>query len=231
VEKAAPKVGASSAAVRRRIFVVDDHPIFRAGITQLINHQPGLITCGEAETMQDALSAIEDYKPDLVITDVSLKGNNGLELIKSLRFQYPDLPTLVVSMHEESLYAERALRAGARGYVMKQEASEKVIAAIEAVLGGALYLSDTMNAALIRKFVKGPAPAANASPVSKLSDRELEILHLIGRGIGTRQIAEELHLSMKTVESHRANIKEKLGIKAAPELVRFAVEWTSQDPA
>jgi DNA-binding NarL/FixJ family response regulator len=230
--KANPELEGCSgrSAGKRRIFIVDDHPIFRTGILQLINNHPGLVVCGEAETMQEAVEEIDRMKPDLVVTDISLKGNSGIELIKSLHTIFPDIQTLVLSMHEESLYAERALRAGARGYVMKQEASESVLTAIEAVLGGGIYLSEPMNSALIRKLVGG-APPATVSPISILSDRELEIFQLIGRGVGTRQISDELHLGIKTVESHRANIKKKLGLKSAPALLRFAVEWIANHDA
>jgi DNA-binding NarL/FixJ family response regulator len=204
---------------------VDDHPLFCDGITQLVNRQPDLVICGEAETVRDAIAAVESLKPHLVITDITLKGNSGLELIKSLHAMFPELPVLALSMHEESLYAERAVRAGARGYVMKQEASERILTAIGEVLGGAPYVSDMLNTVLIRKLAKGPPPDGK-SPVSKLSDRELEIFHLIGQGVGTRQIAVELTIGVKTVETHRSNIKKKLGLKSAPELIRFAVEWS-----
>jgi DNA-binding NarL/FixJ family response regulator len=217
-----------SAQKKRRVFIVDDHPIFRAGITQLVNHQAGLVACGGAEAALEAMEEIGRLKPDLVIVDISLKGTNGLELIKSLRAMFPEILVLVVSMHEESLYAERVLRAGARGYVMKQEASEKVMTAIEAVLGGSLYLSDAMNAVLVRKLTDRPVEAETGSPVFLLTDRELEIFHLIGRGVGTSQIADKLNLSVKTVDSHRANMKKKLKFRSAPDLVRFAVAWESE---
>jgi DNA-binding NarL/FixJ family response regulator len=212
---------------KRRVLVIDDHPIFRQGIAELINHENDIEVCGEAETMQQALAAMETLNPDLAIVDITLKGANGIELIKSAKIQHPKIPLLVLSMHDESLYAERALRAGARGYVMKQAAPEQVMNAIRRVISGELYVSPVMGDRMIQKLVGGPE-AGNGSPVHNLSDRELEVLALIGQGHGTRQIAEELHLSVKTVESHRAHIKEKLNLKTAPEMVRFAVQWVSE---
>lgn len=212
-----------------RILIVDDHPIFRQGIAQLINREPDLVVCGEAETTRDALAAIERNPPDLAIVDVSLKGTNGIELMKSIKAQSPDVPVLVISMHDESLYAERALRAGARGYVMKEVAGDEVMTALRKVLQGEIYVSPTIGSQMIRKLVEGRE--AGGSVVESLSDRELEVLQLMGRGNGTRQIAELLNLSVKTIESHRAHIKEKLNFKTAPEMVRFAVEWVNRESA
>jgi DNA-binding NarL/FixJ family response regulator len=209
---------------KNRILLVEDHPIFRQGMIQLINHESDLEVCGEAETAAAALAAIDELKPDLVLVDITLKGTNGIELIKNIKGRFPALPTMVLSMHEESLYAERAMRAGARGYVMKQEAASEVMFAIRTVLGGGHYLSPTMNVSMIRKFVGGP-DADTTSLVASLTDRELEILHLIGKGLRSREIAEEITLSIKTVETHRGNLKEKLGLRSATELLRFAVEW------
>lgn len=217
---------ANGTSAKKRILIVDDHPIFRQGIAQLINNDPGLEVCGEADSARDAISKLEKLQPDLALVDITLKGTNGIELLKSLKAQHPKLPVLVLSMHDESLYAERALRAGARGYVMKQEPPEQVMGAMRKVLGGELYLSPAMGTQMIGKLVG--APAGSASPVDALSDRELEVLQLIGQGHGTRQIAEELHLSVKTIESHRAHIKEKLNLASAPELVRFAVQWMGE---
>ena len=219
---------AKAGQLKKRILVVDDHPIFLEGISHLINHQPDLETCGSADSMPAALGAIETAKPDLLLTDISIKGNNGLELIKAAKARFPELPILVLSMHEESLFAERALRAGALGYVMKQEAAEHVLDAIQTALSGELYLSAAMGQALLRKFINGSSPADD-SPLARLSDRELEVLQMIGQGMGSRNIAEELRLSIKTIESHRARIKEKLHLSTSPELVRFAVEWFGRD--
>ena len=174
------------------------------------------------------MASIETLSPDLVIVDVTLRGINGIELIKNIKSRWPALPMLVLSMHDESLYAERALRAGARGYVMKQAATEHLVMAIRRVLNGNIYVSEVMSARMMQRVLEGRPSSDNRSAVDLLSDRELEVLQLIGQGHGTRQIAEELHLSIKTIESHRAHIKEKLNISTAPEMVRFAVNWVSQ---
>jgi DNA-binding NarL/FixJ family response regulator len=210
--------------VQARVLVVDDHPIVRQGLTQLINREGDLRVCGEADCTAGALQAIEALRPDVVVADLSLQGPDGLELLKNLRGKDRAVPVVILSMHDESLYAERALRAGARAYLMKQEATETVLIAIRRVLAGEIYLSDRMASRLLRQFVRSHT-SGSASPVDLLSDRELEVFGLIGRGRGTRQIAEELHLSIKTVESYRAHIKDKLEIGTASELVRHAVQW------
>jgi DNA-binding NarL/FixJ family response regulator len=215
--------------VKRRVMIVDDHPIFRNGITQLINHEADLHVCGEVCSAADALSAVESLKPDVVILDISIQGTNGIELMKSVRALYPTLPALIVSMHDESIYAERALRAGARGYVMKAAPSEKVIEAIRRVLSGGLYLSEAIGGRLLDTFLNGRATAAGTSTVEQLSDREIEVFRAVGEGRGTREIARTLFLSVKTVETHRAHIKEKLKLNTAPELVRAAVEWVNRE--
>jgi DNA-binding NarL/FixJ family response regulator len=204
---------------------VDDHPITREGLARLINHERDMEVCGQANTAAKAVTDIEPMKPDLVVVDVSLTtGASGLELIKDLVARHPRLRMLALSTHDEALYAERALRAGAKGYVMKQEPTEKVMAAIRQVLDGGIFLSDAMKDRLLRKITQsGSAPSA--SEIERLSDRELEVYRLIGQGRGTRQIADELHLSMSTVETYRTHIKEKLHLSSAPELVRRAVEW------
>lgn len=212
---------------KHRILIVDDHPIFRQGIAQLLSREPDLEVCAEAGTANNALATIERNPPDLAIVDINLKGANGLELIKSIKAQSPKLPVLVVSMHEESLYAERALRAGAMGYVMKEVAADQVMTAIRKVLRGELYVSPTVSSQMIRRLVEGPE--SGGSPVDSLSDRELEVLQLIGQGNGTRQIAELLHLSVKTIETHRAHIKEKLNLKTATEIVCFASDWVNRE--
>lgn len=212
---------------KRQVLIVDDHPIFRNGIIQLINHEPDLHVCGEICSAAQALGAVEELKPDIVVLDLSIQGTNGIELMKSIRALHPSLPALMVSMHDESIYAERALRAGARGYVMKAAPSEKVIEAIRRVLGGGIYLSEAIGGRLLDTFLNGRSTHVGSSTVEQLSDREIEVFRAVGEGRGTREIARTLFLSVKTVETHRAHIKEKLQLKTAPELVRAAVEWVN----
>jgi DNA-binding NarL/FixJ family response regulator len=215
----------------RRILIVDDHPLFRKGLEQLISSSDHRFTvCGEASDAAKGMSVIRELKPDLAIVDLSLPGANGIELIKNIRAEFPKLPILVLSMHDESLYAVRALRAGAQGYVMKHEALENIIGAICEVFEGRPYLSRAMSASLISKFTLAPGNE-QASPTDRLTDRELEILELIGRGRDVREIARELHLSPKTVETHRAHIKEKLDLKNARQVARFAVQWVTEHAA
>jgi DNA-binding NarL/FixJ family response regulator len=203
---------------------VDDHPIVRQGLALFIEREPDLMVCGEAEDVTSALQAIRESTPDFVILDISLDGRDGLELLKTLRVRHPNLPVLVLSMHDESVYAERSLRAGANGYIMKQEAADKVITAIRQILGGDVYLSDRLTKRMLQQFVHGSISPRD--PLAKLSDRELEVFRLIGAGHGTRQIADELHVRAKTVESYQAHIKEKLALRNARELVQHAVEWS-----
>jgi DNA-binding NarL/FixJ family response regulator len=215
----------STTAPRKdRIFLVEDHPVTREGFAQLINFQTDLEVCGQAGTGAQALTEIAGLKPDLVIVDISLAGTSGIELIKDLVSRDPILKILVLSMHDESLYAERALRAGARGYVMKQVATEYVMAAIRHVLRGGVYLSERMRNQLLFNVV-GRLSAAGASDLDRLSDRELEVFQLIGEGRTTAQIGASLHLSVSTVETYRAHIKEKLRLQNATELVQHAVDW------
>jgi len=209
---------------RKRILIVDDHPMMRQGLGQLIDAEPDLSVCGEAENAEQALTAITSAKPDLVLADISLPGKNGLELIKDFQAVQPDLPVLVISMHDESLYAERVLRAGGRGYIMKQEGGKKLMQAIRHVLGGQIYVSEKMSAEILEAF-SGRRAGVEGSPVEKLTDREFEVFQLISQGKGTRDIAEQLHLSVKTVEVHRLHIKEKLNLSDATALVRHAVRW------
>lgn len=209
--------------------IVDDHPIFRDGITQLINTQPDLFVCGSVSSANLALSAVEQLKPDMLILDISIQGTNGIELMKSIRAQHPTLPAMMLSSHDENLYAERALRAGARGYVMKSAAPEKVVEAVRRILSGGLYLSEAIGSRLLDTFLNGRITAGSSSGVEQLSDRELEIFRALGEGRGTREIATTLFLSVKTVETHRAHIKEKLKLQSATELVRAAVEWVNSD--
>ena len=215
---------ASKNGNKHRILLVDDHPIVRQGLAEMIDQERDLQVCGTAEDVHKALDALEKVKPDLVIADISLKGSNGIELLKNIKVRYPRTLVLVLSMHDESLYAVRALRAGAAGYIMKQEATEKVLRAIRQVLTGEIYLSEKMEKKMMHQLVGGRT-ARTGSPIEDLSDRELEVFGLIGQGHGTRQIAEELHLSIKTIESHRAHIKEKLNLRTATELVQHAIQW------
>jgi DNA-binding NarL/FixJ family response regulator len=216
-----------SAPTRKsRILIVDDHPLFRHGIADLINAEPDLEVCGEADNAPAALDVIRTHAPDLVTIDISLRGANGIELLKSIKAEHARLPVLVLSMHDESLYALRSLRAGARGYIMKQEALDRVMSAIRQVLRGDLYVSPSMSGRMIEEFVQGST--GGSSIADKLTDRELEIMQLIGQGHGVQQIAQELNLSAKTVETHRAHIKEKLNFQTARELARFAVQWVDQ---
>jgi DNA-binding NarL/FixJ family response regulator len=210
---------------KKRVLIVDDHPIVRQGLKGLISQAPDLTVCGEAETIFDALKAIEELKPDVAVVDISLdKGESGVDLIKDIRIRYPDLPVLTLSMYDEAIYAERVLRAGGRGYVTKDEAAEHVLQAIRQVLKGQIFLSERMSAKMLSKLVGGRTEAAGLS-VDRLSDRELQIFELIGRGMSTRMIAETLHLSIKTIESHRANIKEKLQVDNTTELLQQAIHW------
>jgi len=208
----------------RRILIVDDHPMMRQGLAQLINNEPDLTVACEADTAGQALDQAVATRPDLVLLDISLPDKNGLELIKDICVLCPEVLVLVVSMHDETLYAERVLRAGARGYIMKQEGGKKLMEAIRQVLSGRIYVSDKMSAKILEIFSGRRAEIAGSS-VERLSDREFEVFQLIGEGKGTRDIAGHLHLSVKTVEVHRANIKEKLKLKTATDLVRYAVRW------
>jgi DNA-binding NarL/FixJ family response regulator len=213
---------------KHSVLIVDDHPVVRQGLAQLINQEKDLEVRGYAEDAHQAMQTIKDIRPDMVIVDISLKDTSGMDLIKDMKIQYPNLPILILSMHDESLYAERALRAGAKGYIMKHEATERVITAIRRVLAGEIYVSDTMAAKMVSKLASGVAPQS-ASPVECLSDRELEVFRLIGEGHKTRNVADKLHLSVKTIETYRAHIKEKLGFKDGNELFRFAVEWVNSE--
>jgi DNA-binding NarL/FixJ family response regulator len=213
-----------SEKAKSNLVIVDDHPMMRQGLAQLINNERDLTVSCEAENAQQALAAIAAAKPDLVLADISLPDKDGLELIKDIQALHPGLPLLVVSMHDETLYAGRVLRAGGRGYIMKQEGGKKLMQAIRQVLAGQIYVSEKMSAKIVEMF-SGQRPEAVNSPMEKLSDREFEVFQIIGQGKGTREIAKQLHLSVKTVEVHRANIKGKLKLKTAPELVRSAVRW------
>jgi DNA-binding NarL/FixJ family response regulator len=217
-------------AAKKKILIVDDHPMMREGLAQLINHESDLVAAFEADTAGEALNLVTKNKPDLVLADIGLPDKNGLELIKDIQALHPELPVLVVSMHEESLYAERVLRAGGRGYIMKQEGGKKLMQAIRAVLAGQTYVSEKISARIIDLF-SGRRRKETASPVEQLSDREFEVFRLIGEGKATREIAAQLHISVKTVEVHRTNIKKKLKLTRATELVRSAIRWVeAQNP-
>src|SRR5271157_327732 len=220
---AAAKTQDATRVRKKNVFIVDDHPLLRQGLAILINREHDLRVCGEAEDAHAALKAIATNQPDILIADISLNGPDGLDLLKNLRTLYPDLPVLILSMHDESIYAERALRARANGYIMKQEATEKVLVAIRRILSGDIYLSDRMANKLLHQYISGSSADLN-SRLSTLSDRELEVFRLIGEGRSTRQIAESLHLSMKTVETYQAHIKDKLSLRSGRELVQHAIQ-------
>jgi len=209
---------------KRRIFIVDDHPLVREGLTNLINGQSDLIVCGEAEDSAGAIAGIAKDRPDVALIDISLKNESGLELIKNLDNQFPLVALIVLSMHDEALYAERALRAGARGYVMKRETSRSVLACIRRVLEGGVYLSERVVNSMARRLSTS-RKTAEASPVERLSDRELEIFRVLGQGRTTSEIAEDLHLSLKTVQAYCARAKEKFGVSSLGELLRAAIRW------
>jgi DNA-binding NarL/FixJ family response regulator len=214
----------SVATPKKRVFVVDDHPIVRQGLAQMVDREADLMVCGEAEDASTVLQAIVVVKPDILIVDISLNGPDGLELLKNIRTRYPSLPVLILSMHDESIYAERALRAGANGYIMKHEAAEKVLGAVRQILNHETYVSDRVASKILQRYING-SESPKSSPLSDLSDRELEVFRLIGMGRSTRMIAEELHLSVKTVESYQAHIKDKLSLKNGRELVQHAIQW------
>ncbi|MFY9923530.1 MAG: response regulator transcription factor [Opitutaceae bacterium] len=209
---------------RKRILLVDDHPFMRAGLAQLIDLQPDMVVAGEAGNPAEAIQKFAVAKPDMVLTDMTMPGRSGLEFIKDLRAAYPDVAILVVSMHDEAIFAERALRAGARGYIMKEAGGENLLTAIRQVLSGQIYLSPRMSANALDIF-SGRRPRGSSSPIEKLSDREFEVFRLVGQGKSTRDIAQQLHLSTKTVDVHRGHIKEKLELKDTTALVRHAVRW------
>ncbi len=215
-------------ATTKRVLVVDDHPMLREGLAQLIGNEPDLSVCGEAENAHEAIAKVNALKPDLVLADITLPGKSGLEFIKDAQAMRPGLPVLVVSMHDESVFAERVLRAGGRGYIMKQEGGKKLMEAIRRVLAGHIYVSEKMSAKILEVFSGHRRGTANR-PVEKLTDREFEVFQLIGQGKTTRAIATHLHLSVKTVEVHRANIKQKLQLKTGPELIHYAVRWAESE--
>ena len=208
----------------KTILLVDDHPIMRRGLAQLIQMEPGLCVCGQAGSCAEGIAALEKLKPDLAIVDLTLPDRHGLELVKDIQAMFPGTQTIVLSMHDENLYAERALRAGARGYIMKETAAESLVTAIKRVLGGGIYVSDAMSSIMLEQ-VSGQRGKSRSTGVDQLSDRELEVLELIGSGKASKHIAETLGISARTVEAHRAHIKEKLSLTDGAALVRYAVQW------
>ena len=207
-----------------RILIVDDHPVVREGLSELLSREPDITVAGAARDAEEAIDILRTMAVDVAVIDLSLPGLSGTELIRKIRSEFRDLPVLVLSMHEEQFYAERALRAGAHGYIMKQEPTEKLVGAIRKVYDGDLFVSDNVAKRMLLRIVAGQED--EDSPVSSLSGRELEVFQLIGQGYGTRVIAEMLQLSIKTIESYRANLKQKLNLKNASELVQYAVKWT-----
>jgi DNA-binding NarL/FixJ family response regulator len=222
------KAKTKTASVRTKILIVDDHPMMREGLAQLIGQQPDMELTGEAGDAHEGLEKVRLLKPDLVVADITLPGRDGLELIKDIQVLAAGISVLVLSMHDESHYAERVLRAGGRGYVMKQAGGKRILEAIRRVSAGHIFDSENMSAKILELF-SGHRPAAAASPVETLTDREFQVFQCIGRGVSTREIATELHVSPKTVEVHRANIKTKLKIKSMAELIRYAVRWLDSE--
>lgn len=210
----------------RRVLIVDDHPIVRQGLRRVMEAEEDLTVCGEAETVRDARVAIKDLNPEVMIADISLKQGDGIELVRDVRAHYPQLPILVLSMHDETIYAERMLAAGANGYIMKQAASEQFLIALRRVLDGGIYVSEAVGNNMIQKFAAGGS-YISANPIDRLSNRELQILHMIGKGMSTRETAHSLNLSIKTVESHRQRIKRKLNLSTGTQLVQYAINWFS----
>jgi len=211
-------------ARKSRVFIVDDHPLVREGLANLINGQDDLIVCGEAEDSAQAIAAIMQARPDVALIDISLKNESGLELVKNLDSQFPLVALIVLSMHDEALYAERALRAGARGYVMKRETSKSVLASIRRVLEGGVYVSERVVKRMANRL-RSAREAAASSPVERLSDRELEVFRLLGQGRTPSQIADDLNLSLKTIHAYCARAKEKFGVTSLTELLRAAIRW------
>jgi DNA-binding NarL/FixJ family response regulator len=211
----------------KRALIVDDHPVFRHGLKCLLEQESGLVICGEAETAQEALDAVRQLRPDIVFLDLSLPGANGLELIKAALSEFPNLAILVLSMHDESLYALRALRAGAKGYIMKTEGASLVLDAVRAVMVERTFVSPALSERLVYKVITASENDPDASAFNRLTERELEVIHLIGSSLSTREIAKSLNLSVKTIETHRTKVKKKLGLADNSQMVKFAHEWDS----
>jgi len=217
-------MGADNSTKRFRVLIVEDHPIVREGLTAIIQRQPDLVCCSEADGAVSALTAVATHKPDVILVDLRLRTGDGLDLIKALKTQYPDLKILVVSQFDEMVYAERAMRAGAQGYVMKEQAAQEVVVAIRTILAGGIHASPRISALALRRMVEA-RPQTGGGGVESLTDRELEVFQLVGAGMSTRQIAAQFSLSIKTIETHRQSIKHKLGLHGAGELVRQATGW------
>ncbi len=211
----------------RSVLIVDDHPIVRQGLSQLINAEDDLMVCGDAATVDEAMQSLDSADPDVVIIDLSLADSDGLELIKEIRNKTRQLPVLVLSMHDENMYAERLLSAGANGYIMKQAAADQLLTALRRVLAGGVYVSEDLGASMVERLA-GSEGKQDSNPFERLSNRELQVMNLIGRGQTTREVAENLNLSVKTVESHRQRIKKKLNLQTSAQLVHFAVSRYSQ---
>ena len=209
---------------KTQVLIVDDHPVIRDGLVTIVNHEQDFNVCGQADDAPEALKVIAELKPDVAVVDISLKSSNGIELTKSIKARYPKLSVIVLSLHDESIYAERALRAGARAYLMKEAVSENIVKAIRAVLSGEIYVSDKISRKLLRK-ISGDKDDAAKTPTDTLSDRELETFRLIGEGYKASQIARRLHLSVKTIETYRGRIRQKLDLTDAGELLRYAIKW------
>lgn len=210
---------------KQRVLVVDDHPIVRHGLRLMIDAQPDLMVCGEAQSDREARAAIRELAPDVMIVDVSLAQGDGLDLVREVHAQRPDLPMLVLSMHDEKIYAERLLAAGASGYIMKEAAFEQLLVALRRVLEGGVYMSEAMAKARGGNGAQRPAAAGAADPIARLSNRELQVLSLIGRGLSSRQAAESLNVSVKTVESHRQSLKRKLNLATNAQLLQYSLKW------
>ena len=214
--------------MKRKVLLVEDHPVVRHGLRAVIDDEADLLVCGEAGSNAEGLAQIRKLRPDVAVIDITLGGDNGLDLIKDAHEAFPEMPLLALSMHDEAVYGERALRAGARGYIMKKEAMDKLLTAIRRVLGGEMYVSDAMAARLVSKLIN-PAAARSAQPsVELLSEREFQVFRLIADGVGPSEIAQRLSLSVKTVETHREHIKDKLGLKSGAELTRYSLQWAMQ---
>ncbi len=217
----------NSQPTEKKVFIVDDHPVFRDGLVRIAAQVPGVVVCGEAGDAKTAFDAISQLQPDLVLMDINLPGKSGLELLQDVHALQPDLPVLVISMHDEQLYAERVLRAGGRGYIMKQEGPDKMKEAITKVLNGKVYASERTVSAIL-DAISRPRSLSSTSTLRKLTDRELEILRLTGQGKDNRTIAQELHISLKTVDTHRSHLREKIGLKNGTELIHYAVRWVGE---
>ena len=209
---------------KTQILIVDDHPVVREGLTTIINHEKNLNICGEADDAHEALKAVTELKPDVVIADISLKNSDGIELTKNIKAIHPKLPVIVLSVHDESVYAERALLAGAKAYLMKDAVSENIVTAIRTVLSGEIYVSNTISKKFLHKIARDKT-GTTKTPIEKLSDREFEVFRLIGEGLKASQIAMQLHLSTKTIETYRSRIKEKLNLPNAAELLQYSIKW------